>query len=165
MTEDQKNQITEAIRLVDGAKYHLERSIKVNSTDESKGATWRLADALGHLSTILPTAQGIRTFTGRGFIIAEKKDIDSEVREELIKSKYKMYLEYLKGLTDEYLGFEFNDQMGCDPVAYYSNAKNWDNEAEWERTLLDKMANDLFDNPMIDPINQEYKEKSEEIRR
>jgi hypothetical protein len=88
----------------------------------------------------------------------QTKEIN-KLTEHLIQVKYKQYQEYLKNLDDEYLAFEFNDRMGCDPVDYYSNANNWDNEPMWMETLLDSMANLLYDDPYMDPINEEYKSK------
>jgi hypothetical protein len=79
-----------------------------------------------------------------------------ELTEELIKTKYKCYQHYLRILDEEFLAYEFNDRMGCDPVCYYTNAMNWDKENVWISTLEDNMANLLYDDPMMDPINREY---------
>lgn len=76
---------------------------------------------------------------------------------ELIQTKYTHYQEYLRILDDEFLGYEYADRIG-----------NEDGSFEWLMAhkgfggvidaLEDWCANELYDNPYLKPVNQEYKD-------
>jgi len=82
----------------------------------------------------------------------------NKLTEELIKTKYEFYKKYLGDLDEEHLLYEFFDRFGCDPLGYYANAIKAEQPWIWIETLLDSMANLLYDDPYLNPINHEYKE-------
>ena len=80
-------------------------------------------------------------------------------QEKFIKLKYKEYQNYLRSLDDEFLAYEFNDRMGCDPFDHFCNAMNAENTSKWIDALEDWAANTLYDNPDETIVNYEYLEQ------
>ena len=88
-------------------------------------------------------------------IVIIRKNMEIEkLKESLIALKYKCYQAYLRVLDDEFLRYEYADRIGNDL-----------GEADWllpseRRKIIDRlednMANLLYDDPMLEPVNKKY---------
>ena len=87
----------------------------------------------------------------RSFGRPEPVKTQDQLTEELIKTKYDCYCEYLKLLDEEYLCFEY-----CDHIGNEDGDLQRLTEAQIIEKLEDWCSNVLFDEPTYHPINHEY---------
>ena len=76
--------------------------------------------------------------------------------EWITRIKLDLYREYLEALDVEFLLYEFNDRMGCDPGDYFMGARVAIDRNAWEENLLDHYAVVLMDDLTAIFINPAY---------